>query len=85
MISVSILMSFTREWQFLRSWGAKAYTHTSIDSWENFEETRLPPKNAFYSKLNMKGIGDKDYEHAEEVWNRITPKMLPWEITMTFL
>ena len=33
----------------------------------------------------MKGIGDKDYEHAEEVWNRITPKMLPWEITMTFL
>ena len=45
-----------------------------MDSWKKFEETKLPPKEAFYSKLNMKGISDKDYEHAKQVWNKITPK-----------
>ena len=30
---------------------------------------QLPPKEAFYSKLNMKGISDADYEHARKVWN----------------
>ena len=24
----------------------------------------LPPKGAFYSKLNMSGVRDQDYEHA---------------------
>ena len=50
------------------------YPYEYIDSWERFDETKLPPKEKFYSKLNMKGITDKDYEHAQEVWNRITPK-----------
>ena len=26
-----------------------------------------------YSRLNVKGISDQDYEHAQQVWNRITP------------
>jgi len=38
------------------------YPYEYVDSWEKFEETRLPPKEAFYSKLAMKGISDKDYE-----------------------
>ena len=41
-----------------------------------FEETRLPPKEAFYSNLNMEGISDKDYEHAQQVWNIIDEKTL---------
>ena len=45
------------------------YPYEYMDSWERFEETRLPPKEAFYSKLNMEGISDKDYEHAQQVWN----------------
>ena len=44
------------------------YPYEYMDSWEKFEETELPPKEAFYSKLNMKGISDKDYEHAQKVW-----------------
>ena len=44
------------------------YPYEYVDSWGKFEETELPPKEAFYSKLNMKGISDKDYEHAQNVW-----------------
>ena len=27
-----------------------------MDSWEKFDETRLPPKEAFYSNLNLEKI-----------------------------
>ena len=49
------------------------YLYEYMDSWKKFEESSLPPKDAFYSRLNMKGISDQDYEHAQQVWNRITP------------
>ena len=39
-----------------------------MDNWENFDETTIPPKEAFYSKLNVENIGDKNYEHAQKVW-----------------
>ena len=39
-----------------------------MDNWEKFDETTLPPKEAFYSKLNLEGISDADYEHARKVW-----------------
>ena len=48
------------------------YPYEYMDSWERFEETRLPAKEAFHSKLNMEGISDKDYEHAQQVWNIMT-------------
>ena len=37
-------------------------------SWERFEETALPPKEAFYSKLNDEHISAEDYAHAQKVW-----------------
>ena len=43
------------------------YAHTN--SWEKFQETSILPKNAFCSRLNMKGISDQDCEHAQQVWN----------------
>ena len=39
-----------------------------MDNWEKFDETTIPPKEVFYSKLNLKGISDADYEHAQKVW-----------------
>ena len=47
-----------------------------MDGWEKFEETRLPAKDAFYSRLNMKGISDQDYEHAQQAWNTMEKKTL---------
>ena len=46
-----------------------AYPYECMDSWENFDETTLPPKEDFYSKLNLEGISDEDYAHAQKVWD----------------
>lgn len=32
------------------------YPYECIDSWVKFDETELPSKESFYSKLNMKGM-----------------------------
>ena len=47
------------------------YPYEYIDGWEKLEETSLPLKDAFYSRLNTKGISDQDYEYAQNVLNRI--------------
>ena len=39
-----------------------------MDSWEKFNENITPPKEAFYSELNLEGINDADYEHVKKVW-----------------
>ena len=40
-----------------------------MHSWEKFDENTLPPKKDFYSNLNLEDISDKDYAHAQEVWD----------------
>ena len=50
------------------------YPYEYMDSWERFEERKLPPKEAFFSKLNMESISAEDYEHALQVWNRVNPE-----------
>ena len=39
-----------------------------MDSWERFDETSLPDKEAFYRELNLEDITDKNYEHVQKVW-----------------
>ena len=50
------------------------YPYEYMDDWEKFEQTSLPPKNAFYSRFNRKDISDQDYEHAQQVWNTMEKK-----------
>ena len=45
------------------------YSYEYMDDWNRFKETALPPKEAFYSKLNMSGVSDQAYEHACRVWS----------------
>ena len=47
-----------------------------MDSQKKLKETELPPKEAFYSRLNDKGISDEDYEHARKVWETFEMKNL---------
>ena len=43
------------------------YPYEYMDDWDCFSETALPPKGAFYSKLNMSGVSNEDYEHLCKV------------------
>ena len=45
------------------------YLYEDIDNWEKFDETTLPPKEDFYSELNLEGISNEDYVHAQKVWD----------------
>ena len=47
-----------------------------MDSWQRFDETSLPDKEAFYSNLNMKDITDTDYMHAKRVFKNLSNKNL---------
>ena len=38
-----------------------------MDGWEKFNEISLPEKEGFYSHLNMEGLTDVGYAHAERV------------------
>ena len=40
-----------------------------MNTWEEFKENMLPPKAVFYNNLNLEGISDEDYLHAQKVWN----------------
>ena len=41
-----------------------------MNFWDKFNETKLPPKSLFSSKLNNEHISDKDYYHAKNIWNK---------------
>ena len=42
------------------------YPYEYIDSWKRSDENTIPPKEAFYSELNLENITDKDYEHLKQ-------------------
>ena len=52
------------------------YPYEYVDSPEKLNERQLPPKEAFYSKLNEEHISDKDYEHAKTVWKTFRIKTM---------
>ena len=52
------------------------YPYKYMYGWKKFEETSLPPKDVFYSRLNMKGISDQGHEHVQQVWNTMEKKTL---------
>ena len=60
------------------------YPYEYIDSWKRFDEKTIPPKEAFYSELNLENITDKDYEHVEKLWEEFEIKVLESIITCIF-
>ena len=55
------------------------YPYEWVDSFERFQETRLPPKAEFFSKLSGKSISDDDYDHAQLVWDTFSADVMPSE------
>ena len=47
-----------------------------MHSWERFNETALPNKKAFYSELYLEDITNKDYTHAQKVFEEFKLKNL---------
>ena len=52
------------------------YPYEWLDSIDKLNETQLPPKKAFFSKLTGQGISNKDYEHAQKVWKTFDMKTM---------
>lgn len=52
--------------EFLERKGVFCYDY--VDSWEKLNETSLPPREEFYSKLTESDVSDSDYEFACNVW-----------------
>ena len=52
------------------------YPYDYVSSLEKLSETKLFPKEEFYSKLNDEDISDDDYQHATHVWNTFKCKSL---------
>ena len=44
------------------------YPYEYMTSWEKFNETNLPLKEAFYSNLNDSDINDHEYSRVHRVW-----------------
>ena len=44
------------------------YPYDYVDCLKKLDETSLPPKEEFYSKLTGEDITDEDYQHAYTVW-----------------
>ena len=45
------------------------YPYDYMNSFEKFENGRLPKKEDFFSVMNNEHITDEEYQHAQNVWN----------------
>ena len=65
---------------YLDAYGVKEkkgfFPYEYIDSLEKLNETKLPPQEAFYSKLKGKGISDEDYAYCQEIWSKKSMKTM---------
>ena len=50
------------------------YPYEFMDTEEKFNDTKPPPREAFYSKLTGRGITKKNYKHVLNVWNTFKMK-----------
>ncbi|RLU19245.1 hypothetical protein DMN91_007802 [Ooceraea biroi] len=46
------------------------FPYEYVDCAEKLEDTRLPPRELFYSSLTGDTVSESDYAHAENIWQR---------------
>ena len=58
--------------KYLKAYGCEVtkghFPYEYMDRLERLDDTVLPPKEAFFSRLKDEGISDKDYASCQEVW-----------------
>ena len=52
------------------------FPYEFLDSWEKMDEQQLPPRDAFFSRLNNEECKEPDYAHAMQVWGAFDCKSL---------
>ena len=52
------------------------YPYDYMYCFEKLNDTKLPAKKEFYSKLYNEDISDKDYKHAKKVWKEFDMKTM---------
>ena len=68
--------------------GKGYYPYEDGDSWEKLDETIIPPKEAFYSKLNLEGISywwlkrELEAEFAKQHIGMLKQTINIWKITI---
>ena len=69
----NLLKYFTpKQAEILKQKGFYPYEYMNTE--EKFNNTKIPPREAFYSNLSGRGITEKDYKHAWNVWNSFKMK-----------
>ena len=57
----------TSHFELVRRKGVYPYDY--MDSFDRFEETELPPQDAFFDKLSGSPCSNSEYTHATRVWD----------------
>lgn len=52
------------------------FCYDYVDSWQKLEETTLPQKELFFSRLTNEDISDGQYTFANEIWEKFNIKTL---------
>ena len=69
----NLLKYFTpKQAEILKQKGFYPYEYMNTE--EKINDTKLPPREAFYSKLSGRGIKEKDYNHSWNVWKTFKMK-----------
>ena len=61
--------AYPTQWNLLAKKGVYCYDY--MGSMERFDETSLPRNEHFFNKLAGEHISEKQYQHAENVWEKI--------------
>ncbi|XP_026830520.1 uncharacterized protein LOC113563293 [Ooceraea biroi] len=64
----------TNDFDLLTRKGVFPYEY--VDCAEKLEDTRLPPRESFYSSLTGNTVSESDYAHAVNVWQRFAIRTL---------
>ena len=65
-------MEFGKKASLLKEKGVYPYDY--MDSFQKFDDTKLPSKEDFFSQLTDDNISDDDYSRAQNVWNTFNLK-----------